>query len=195
MTCLLPAQVHSHSTARDFEPRFAETMLIVCGFASTVSVTIFRGEVENRTRWLDLLRLARDSHAGTVAQTSIMPTPLRILIVEDVLDTAASMSMLLRLQGHDVVCAADGLAGLELAAKHSPDVVLLDLGLPKLDGYAVASRLRQAPGKCPLLIAITGYAHPEARARSLASGIALHLVKPIDPDELLRFLNHYGGVM
>jgi two-component system CheB/CheR fusion protein len=114
---------------------------------------------------------------------------LRILIVEDSTDTAESLAMLLRLYGYDVVVARDGPIALEKARTYWPDVVLLDLGLPKMSGYEVA---RQMAGRRhewkPILIAVTGYGRDEDRRRSLDAGIDLHLVKPVDPERLCSIL-------
>jgi CheY-like chemotaxis protein len=115
--------------------------------------------------------------------------PLRILIVEDDSDTAESLALLLRLQGHIIFAASDGPAAIEAAESTNPDVVLLDIGLPKMDGYEVARRLQQARWpKKPLLIAITGYGQQAERLRAYDAGIDIHLTKPVAPEELLRFL-------
>jgi CheY-like chemotaxis protein len=112
-----------------------------------------------------------------------------VLIVEDLEDAANSLAMLLRLSGYPVALARTGLAAIELAVTWMPDVVLLDLKLPDLHGYQVAERLRASPRqvKVPIL-AVTGYASAADFRRSAAAGLALHLVKPVDPDELLNHL-------
>jgi DNA-binding response OmpR family regulator len=89
--------------------------------------------------------------------------------------------------GHDVYEAATGTDGLEAAARIRPEIVLLDIGLPGLDGYQVAERLR-AKDNSPRLIAITGYGQPEDRKRALDAGIEQHLVKPVDAAQLIRLL-------
>jgi CheY-like chemotaxis protein len=122
----------------------------------------------------------------------VMARPLRVLLVEDHLDAATSTAAVLRLDGHEVSFAMDGPTALAAAQKVQPDVVLLDLGLPKMDGYEVARRLvGTRPGKA-YLIALTGYGSQEARKRSAEVGIHLHLTKPADPEQLLRIL-HYRG--
>src|SRR6516162_6114764 len=104
------------------------------------------------------------------------PSKLRVLVVEDHADTAASMAVLLRIRGHEVEVAPDGPSALRIAADRPPDVALLDIGLPGLSGWHVARRLRErAPGKTPLLIAVTGYGREADRRRSLEAGIHLHL--------------------
>ena len=92
-------------------------------------------------------------------------------------------------EGYEVVTAYDGDSAMKLAMTSRPDVVLLDIGLPGMDGYAVASALRQRPEHADLrIIAITGYGQPESRERSKSVGFDVHLVKPIDFDALLAML-------
>ena len=94
------------------------------------------------------------------------------------------LQMLLTLAGHEVDSAPDGVTGLEKAAANRPDIVLIDLGLPGLDGYEVARRLR-AGGRSDLgLIALTGYGQPNDRQAALAAGFDVHVVKPVDPSHL-----------
>ena len=90
------------------------------------------------------------------------------------------------MQGHLVVATSRGEEGLAAAVRQEPEVALVDIGLPDLDGHEVARRLRAALGPAPLLIALTGYGREEDRQRALQSGFDLHLVKPIDPGELER---------
>ena len=115
--------------------------------------------------------------------------PLQLLLVDDHPDAAESLAELLRLQGHDVAVANEGAAALEEARLRRPDVVLLDLGLPGMDGYEVARRLRaEEAGERTLLVALTGYGGEEDRRRSRESGIDHHLVKPVDLSALQRLL-------
>ncbi len=110
----------------------------------------------------------------------------RVLVVEDNLDTVHSLVMLLRQDGHQVDFAINGYAALDLAKRFRPDVVLLDLGLPGLDGFDVCSRLRSEPELAhSRIIAVTAYAHDEHRVRSRAAGCDLHITKPYDPQHLL----------
>ena len=109
----------------------------------------------------------------------------RILVVDDNVDAAEAVSRLLRVRQHEVMVVHDGVAALAAANQMNPDVVLLDLGLPKLDGIAVARRLRQrTDGPRPLLVATTGFGQAEDKARTAAAGFDHHLTKPIDPREL-----------
>jgi PAS domain S-box-containing protein len=112
-----------------------------------------------------------------------VPTPNRartILIVEDNDDARESLRLLLESLGHRVLSVADGPQGVALALKHQPEVLLIDLGLPGLDGYEVARAVRASPvGKSAVLIAVTGYGQAEDRRRSTEAGFDAHLVKPV----------------
>jgi PAS domain S-box-containing protein len=118
--------------------------------------------------------------------------PRRILVVDDNRDSAESMALLLRLSGHTTWLAFDGPSAVSLAAEHSPDAVLLDIGLPGMDGYQVASRLRELPQTFDsLLIALTGYGQEEDRQRSTAAGFNEHFVKPVDIEALYQAIAHH----
>ncbi|HKQ79987.1 MAG TPA: PAS domain S-box protein [Blastocatellia bacterium] len=109
----------------------------------------------------------------------------RMLVVDDNVDSAESMATLLKLDGHEVRVAYDGPAAVESALAFRPQVVLLDIGLPGLDGYEVARRLRRInETKDMFLIAVTGYGKKEDRVRALTSGFNYHITKPVDPEEL-----------
>src|SRR5207244_3935960 len=119
---------------------------------------------------------------------------LRVLIVEDNQDAAESLAMMLELWGHAVETASDGLAALELVARREPDVVLSDLGLPGMDGYELARRLRQRPGlQDAVLVALSGYGRDEDKCRALDAGFDHHLVKPPDLDVLAELLGRIAG--
>lgn len=106
---------------------------------------------------------------------------LRILVVDDNVDAAQSLAMLLEISGHRVHTAYDGHAALEAAQEHRPDVAFLDIGLPKLDGYEVARRLRREPTLADMaLIAMTGFGQATDRERSSDAGFDKHLLKPVD---------------
>jgi CheY-like chemotaxis protein len=116
-------------------------------------------------------------------------TRLTILLVDDNQDSTRALGMLLEHFGHEVVTAHDGAEALRKADEVRPDVGLLDLGLPVLDGYQVAQALRERPGgERLLLVAISGYGQPNDRARSKAAGFDHHLVKPVDCGALLELL-------
>src|SRR5262245_20767180 len=114
----------------------------------------------------------------------------RVLVVDDNVDSAESLAVLLRLYGHDVRLAHDGEAALEEARSFRPDVLFLDISLPKMDGYEVARRLRLDPAMGGLtLVAMTGYGQEEERRRTREAGFHSHLVKPVDFDMLQELLS------
>ena len=120
--------------------------------------------------------------------------PLRVLVVDDSEDTAEMMTALLEMDGHEIQVAHSGPAALETAAAFRPDVVLLDIGLPGLDGYQVAQRLRGDPNlKDVTLIAASGYGQEADLHRSREVGFDRHLVKPVDPRELRELLAEIAG--
>ncbi len=134
-----------------------------------------------------------------VSTPSNPPTPIdrpnvqlprrRILVVDDKRSNAQSLEVLLRAMGQEVFTAYDGLAGLELARQHLPDVVLLDIGLPVMDGYEVARRCREEPGlRGMTLVAMTGYGKDSDRHRSQEAGFNAHLVKPVNLQDLMLLL-------
>ncbi len=111
------------------------------------------------------------------------------MVVDDNLDAAQSLGMLLRMDGHEVGLAHDGFAAVEFAKSIRPDVVLLDIGLPGLDGYEVAQALRADDSLGSLqLIAISGYGREEDLAKTKAAGFDHHLVKPVDFDTLMSII-------
>ena len=119
---------------------------------------------------------------------------LRVLVVDDSVDSADSLALLLELDGHQVRTATDGLAALDVAVAFAPQAVLLDVGLPRLDGYEVARRLRCLDAcRGSLLIALTGYGRPEDRAAALAAGFDEHLTKPADPTVIASVIANYHG--
>jgi len=128
--------------------------------------------------------------ATTATREGVAVPPHRVLVVDDNVDGAQSLALLLRLDGHEVRVAHDGPSALEVAASFRPDVVLLDIGLPKgMDGYAVARALRELPGLGEtVLVALTGYGQEEDRRRTAAAGFQAHLVKPASPAALRALL-------
>jgi PAS domain S-box-containing protein len=116
-------------------------------------------------------------------------TARRILVVDDNWDSAESLAMLLKLTGNETYTAQDGLEAVEAAATFRPEVVLLDIGLPKLNGYDAARKIRERPwGKSMVLVALTGWGQQEDRQKSKAAGFDGHLVKPVDHAALMRLL-------
>jgi PAS domain S-box-containing protein len=123
------------------------------------------------------------------AHRPIATTGRRILVVDDNQDSARSLAMLLRLTGNETHMSYDGLEAVEAAARFRPDVILMDIGLPKLNGYEAARRIRQQPwNRHAALIALTGWGQEEDRQRSRAAGFNSHLVKPVDLDDLMKVL-------
>jgi CheY-like chemotaxis protein len=114
----------------------------------------------------------------------------RVLIVDDNRDGAQGLAMMLDLEGHEVRTAADGLEALAVAEEFQPQVVLLDIGMPGIDGYETARRLRARPwARSTLLCAQTGWGQEDDKRRAHSAGFDRHLVKPIDPEELTRLLD------
>jgi PAS domain S-box-containing protein len=117
-------------------------------------------------------------NAGQRSDTGV-PSGHRLLVVDDNQDAAVSLAMLLKLQGHEVRVAHSGMAALEMAKSYVPDVVFLDIGMPGMDGYEVARRMRQQPGlEKVVLAALTGWGQREDRRRSAEAGFNHHLIKP-----------------
>lgn len=140
--------------------------------------------------------VARDSESAPGPKPNSEP-PLsercryRILVVDDNVDAANSLRILLSLEGHEVQVTHDGPAALALAESFQPAAILLDIGLPRMDGYEVARRLRKQPGsKDVLLVALTGYGQDDDRRRCLEAGFNVHFVKPVDLDALRSALAH-----
>jgi two-component system, chemotaxis family, CheB/CheR fusion protein len=128
--------------------------------------------------------------AGQETGGLLVTRPLRILVVDDNRDSADSLGLLLGIPGNDVRIAYDGLHAIEMAREFKPEVILLDIGLPRLDGHATARRIRQeAWGKEITLVALTGWGQEEAKQRSREAGFDAHLVKPVDPTLLMRQLS------
>ncbi len=120
---------------------------------------------------------------------TLRSTSYRILVVDDNKDGADSLAMMLRIMGHDTRTAHDGVTALEAAETFRPDVMLLDIGLPKLNGYEVARRIRAQPwGAGVILIAQTGWGQESDKALSKDAGFNFHMVKPVDPSALQKLL-------
>ena len=114
--------------------------------------------------------------------------PLRIAIVEDNVDAAVMFKMLLEREGCEVTIANDGESGLRLLEQWSPEIALVDLGLPVLDGFSLARAVRKAGGKSPVLVAVSGYGHAEDKARARAAGFDEHMTKPVSMQQLWDLL-------
>jgi DNA-binding response OmpR family regulator len=118
--------------------------------------------------------------------------PLQVLVVDDDADCAESLAMLVQIAGHHATTAADGRAALQAARDIGADVVLLDIGLPAIDGYALARRLRIEHPEMTL-IAVTGWARDEDKIRALAAGCDHHVAKPVNLEALMSLLATVSG--
>ena len=129
-----------------------------------------------------------------MATTSPSRGALKVLIVEDNRDARTTLRMLLTMAyGYVVYEAGDGVSAIELAFEQHPDVALIDLGLPDIDGHEVARRLRASLGREIFLVALTGYGNDDDRARTEKAGFDVHLVKPVESAELARLLSRVAA--
>jgi DNA-binding response OmpR family regulator len=115
--------------------------------------------------------------------------PRRILVVDDNADAADSLGMLLEVRGDEVRIAYDGLEALEAEDEFKPEVVLLDIGMPKVSGYDVARRIRESRGTGVLIVAITGWGQEDDRLRAREAGFNHHFTKPVDFEMLLALID------
>lgn len=126
-----------------------------------------------------------------------MPAPCTrhyILVVDDNKDSADSLAMVLKAMGYEVRTAYDGQEGVEAAQSFHPQVVLLDLSMPRLDGYQAARRIRQQPGgKDMVLIALSGWCQEDDRRRCEQAGFDRHLAKPVEPEALQSLVENFPG--
>ena len=119
--------------------------------------------------------------------------PLRVLVVDDYGDNLAAQGLLIRIWGHEVATAGDGAAALETAPAFLPDVVLMDIGMPGMDGYETASRLRELPGLSgAAFVAVTGHGMAEDVRRTADAGFDSLMLKPVQPDDLRALLARYA---
>jgi CheY-like chemotaxis protein len=139
------------------------------------------------------VRLPKVSMPMSIQQSSTPDPPgvfaRRVLIIEDNHDAREMFRMMLELAGHEVLEAGDGLAGLELLKAERPDVAVIDVGLPGLNGYEIARRFRAEPNSDEvMLVALTGYGTPDAQERSRLAGFDHHLIKPVNAEALQEIL-------
>ena len=130
----------------------------------------------------------QDAWAGIAASNDHAAV---VLIIDDSADTAESLALLLEMAGHEVHTAGDGPSGIEMARKVNPSLILLDLGLPGFDGYAVCAELRQTGMADSRIVALTGHGEADARERTTAAGFNDHIVKPIDAETLERLVKSH----
>ena len=130
---------------------------------------------------------------ASVPPAQLNASRCRVLVVDDNVDAADSLAALLKILGHDAVTAYDGVSAIAAATAIVPDVIILDIGMPGLNGYETATRIREQPwGKAVRLIALTGWGQEQDRHKSFAAGFDGHLVKPTDPATLTQMLREVG---
>ncbi len=144
-----------------------------------------------------LPRALMTAHAGegetNMAQTSVRPGARRtVLVADDNRDAAETLALLLDMDGYETAVAYGGLQALDSIRRNRPEAVILDIGMPDLNGYEVARRIREEEwGRSMFLLAITGWGHPDDVARAKAAGFNEHLTKPVDADNVVRLLAKY----
>ena len=162
-------------------------------------VTLHGGRVEARSDGLGkgsefIVHLPALAETTIAAPPAIVPETSdgprrRILVVDDNRDAAESLAKFLRIMGHDVRTAHDGEAGVDVVEGFRPEVILLDIGMPLVDGYETARRIRaELRGHEPFLVALTGWGSDDDRRRTNDAGFDRHLVKPVDPDDLIAIM-------
>ena len=151
------------------------------------------GAGQGSTFTVRLPKVPQGVEATSSAPTGQRPPSRRVLLVDDNADAREMYCLALQADGHDVYEAADGHDALELFRRWQPEVAIIDIGLPSIDGYEVARQIRAEPqGQVVTLIALTGYGFPEDRERSRDAGFDRHLVKPAAPDDLRRELSDFA---
>jgi CheY-like chemotaxis protein len=143
---------------------------------------------------LPLAAPARATQPGAAPEPGLAPTPRRVLVADDNVDAAESLCMLLQIAGHEVRCAHDGVESVRVAEQFRPEVVLLDIGMPRLNGYGAARQIRALPdGPSMLLIALTGWGQDEDKRLALDAGFDRHLTKPVEPEALMALVQGLAG--
>lgn len=159
------------------------------GSCFTLTLPVVGGLTSSRDEQLKTVGPAANGEAGRPRDPVDAPSSMRVLIVDDNCDAATMLAALLSFEGFEVRTAQDGTDGIRQAECYDPEVILLDIGLPGMDGYEVARRLRSSPTlHRPRIIAVTGWGGAADVKRSQLAGIDHHLVKPVDPDEVTRLI-------
>jgi signal transduction histidine kinase/CheY-like chemotaxis protein len=141
-------------------------------------------------RLSDAVALEERGATGDRPDPFVTPSSYRILVVDDNCDAALSLAMMLKIMGHETSTAHDGLRAVEMAQSFRPDVMLLDIGLPKMNGYDACRFIREQPwGQSIVLIALTGWGQDEDKLHSKEAGFNFHMVKPVDPQALSKILS------
>lgn len=158
-------------------------------------VSVHSGGLGQGTEFVVRLPILADApQLAAIAKEPVAMSARRVLIVDDNQDSATSLAMLLKITGNQTHTAYDGLAAVEKAAEVQPDLILLDIGLPKLNGYEVCRRIREQPGgKNVVIVALTGWGQEEDRQKSKDAGFDGHLVKPVDLVALAKMLGDLKG--
>jgi signal transduction histidine kinase len=164
--------------------------LVTMHHGEVIALSDGEGKGAEVTIRLPLALAAEDlATVDVLADQPVSNASRRILVVDDNSDAAEALALLLRLSGHMVETAFDGLEALRVAPGFSPEVVLLDIGMPRLDGYNTARSIRaESWGKHIVLVALTGWGQPKDHDRSLQAGFDAHLVKPVSTEELMRVI-------
>lgn len=157
------------------------------GTVTADSEGLGRGSVFTVT--LPRLQVSTQAETGRAAHGDGRGAPREILIVEDNRDCRETLSMLLEADGHHIDAVGDGLEAVDHATERHPDVMIIDIGLPGIDGYEVARRVRQHEGNGVFLIALTGYGQPRDRSLALQAGFHHHFTKPVDVEQLRQVLS------
>jgi PAS domain S-box-containing protein len=142
------------------------------------------------------LPIAGETDRATVPRRSVevAVSKRRVLVVDDNEDSGDTLSMLLRIKGHEVRTARDGLQAIELVPEFLPEVILMDVGMPRLNGYEATRRIRQMPsGEAIFIVAVTGWGQPDDKQRSAEAGCSGHMTKPVDFATLEKLLAEMGG--
>ena len=126
-------------------------------------------------------------------EPAVAGIPRRVLLLDDNIDATAALDLLLKSLGHETCVVHDGQSALEKAVEFDPDVIFLDIGMPGLDGYEVAKRLRRLKKKSVRIVAVTGWGQEAVKRRSREAGFDLHLVKPVEPGDVAQALSPRGG--
>ena len=169
--------IEAYSDGRDS----GSTFVLRIPLASSLSS---QKEIENE---MDALTFPADFKLKTV--TTARPLTKRIVLVEDIDDNREMLQAILELDGHEVIAAMDGEAGYDAIVTHKPDLALIDIGLPGIDGYEVARRIRREPAcQKTRMIALTGYGQSSDIADAFEAGFDSHLVKPVEPDKLAKLI-------
>lgn len=136
-----------------------------------------------------VLSVVQEPPPTDAAEKPATPARRRVLVVDDNVDAASSMAMMLKLMGNEVRMAHDGIEAVEAASEYRPDVILLDIGMPRMNGHDACRRIREQPwGRAPFIVALTGWGQEDDKRRSREAGFDSHLVKPIEPAVLQKLL-------